>query len=262
MIQSQTLLLKEATARKRQEMQQAKLSVTYFNVDDLIPYARNARTHSDSQIEKIVGSIKEFGFVNPVLIDENKSIVAGHGRIMAAKKMGMQQVPVVQISELSEQQIKAFRLAENRISEYSGWDRDILEIELKELKLDFDFDISLTGFEMPELDDNSSVLDEPVVSHSPNKVISGFVEKNTTSESPKEGVYESKEDVKEGEKRVEVEELSPFKPNVNPVVGFDQEVTQEDIQRSETSHEDRFKQDNRVYNNIICPACGHNIVTN
>ena len=120
-------------------------------VRDLRPYPHNARTHSKKQIRQIAKSIARFGFTNPVLIDDQKQIVAGHGRVEAAKLIGMVAVPTVQLSHLSEADKRAYILADNRLAEKAGWDREILAIELQAL-VDLNFDVELTGFETPEVD--------------------------------------------------------------------------------------------------------------
>jgi ParB family chromosome partitioning protein len=117
---------------------------------DLIPYARNARTHSESQVAQIAGSIQEFGFTNPVLIDSENGIIAGHGRVMAAQKLGLQSVPCIRLGHLSEVQKRAYILADNRIALNSGWDDAMLEVELAELHAD-EYDLGLLGFDADEL---------------------------------------------------------------------------------------------------------------
>ena len=124
--------------------------IEWQSVEKLIPYAKNARTHSDEQVAQIAGSIKEFGFNNPVLIDKDNSIIAGHGRVMAARKLGMDKVPVVILDHLTESQRKAYILADNRIALNSGWDSSMLTVELQDLK--DDIDLSLLGFDPDELD--------------------------------------------------------------------------------------------------------------
>ena len=119
-------------------------------VEKLIPYAKNARTHSDEQVAQIAGSIKEFGFNNPILVDKDNSVIAGHGRLMAARKLGMDKVPVVELKHLTESQRKAYVLADNRIALNSGWDTSMLSLELQDLK--DDIDLSLLGFDPDELD--------------------------------------------------------------------------------------------------------------
>jgi len=121
-------------------------------VADLVPYARNARTHSDVQVAQIAASIKEFGFINPVIIEADGGIIAGHGRVLAAHKLGLTQVPTLEVGWLSEAQKRAYILADNKLAENAGWDADMLRIELQDLK-DLDFDISLTGFADLELTD-------------------------------------------------------------------------------------------------------------
>lgn len=126
-------------------------------VVDLIPYINNARTHSDDQITQIASSIKEFGFNSPILTDGDNGIIAGHGRLMAAKKMGLEEVPTIELSHLSGAQKKAYILADNRLALNSGWDNDLLALELGELS-DDGFDLDLLGFDSTELE--SMLLDE------------------------------------------------------------------------------------------------------
>jgi DNA modification methylase len=123
-----------------------------ISIDKLIPYANNARTHSDEQIKKIQASLREFGFVNPVLIDKDCGIIAGHARVEAAKREGLTEVPCVWVEHLTEAQKKAYILADNRLAEDAGWDFELLSVELEELK-ELDFDIGLTGFGADELSD-------------------------------------------------------------------------------------------------------------
>lgn len=120
------------------------------NVDDLIPYARNARTHSSEQVARIAGSIKEFGFMNPVIISQDGGILAGHGRVLAAKKLNLEKVPCVVETHLTEAQRRAYILADNKLALDAGWDNDMLRVELQELK-DLDFDLGLTGFDDLEI---------------------------------------------------------------------------------------------------------------
>lgn len=129
-----------------------KLKIEYRKVSDLLPYARNARTHSDAQVSQLAASIKEFGFNNPVAIDADGMILCGHGRVMAAQKLHMAEVPTVCLSHLSETQVKAYILADNKLALNAGWDNDMLKVELEELK-DGDFDLNLTGFSDDELKD-------------------------------------------------------------------------------------------------------------
>ena len=119
-------------------------------VSDLIPYARNSRTHSEVQINKIASSIKEFGFLNPVLIDKDNGIIAGHGRVMAAQKLGLKEVPVLQIGHLSETQKRAYIIADNRLALDAGWDDEMLRVEFAELA-DDGFNLELTGFDLVEI---------------------------------------------------------------------------------------------------------------
>jgi len=117
----------------------------------LVPYARNARTHSDDQISQIAASIAEFGFTNPILIGGDDMIIAGHGRLMAAQRLGLAEVPVIVLDHLSEAQRRALVIADNKIAENAGWDEDLLRTELESLR-DIDFDLDLIGFSEAELD--------------------------------------------------------------------------------------------------------------
>ena len=130
-----------------------KLEVTTQPLSSLRPYSRNARTHSAKQIAQIAASIRVFGFNNPVLIDKDGVIIAGHGRVAAAKTLGLETVPVIRLEHMSEAQKRAYILADNKLAEKAGWDTEILAIELQNLmEFDLDFDVSITGFDMPEID--------------------------------------------------------------------------------------------------------------
>jgi hypothetical protein len=131
----------------------AALQITYQPVGELKDYSHNARTHSKPQIRKIAESIKAFGFTNPVLLDNQNTIIAGHGRVAAAKLLGISLVPSIRLESLSPDQIRAYVLADNRLAEKAGWDQSILAIELQHLlTIDADFDVTITGFEVPEID--------------------------------------------------------------------------------------------------------------
>jgi DNA modification methylase len=127
------------------------LAVETWPVARLAPYARNARTHSDEQVAQIAASIAEFGFVNPVLVDETGEIIAGHGRIMAAKTLGLEAAPVIVLAHLTGAQKIAFRIADNRIAENAGWDEGLLAAEFASLR-DLSFDLDLTGFDAGEIE--------------------------------------------------------------------------------------------------------------
>jgi len=136
--------LARASARK------SDLTVEWRNIGDLIPYARNARSHSDAQVAQIAGSIREFGFTNPVLIDPEGGIIAGHGRVLAARKLDMEQVPCIELAHLSEAQKRAYVIADNKLALNAGWDENLLRLELADLR-DMAFDLSLTGFALDEI---------------------------------------------------------------------------------------------------------------
>lgn len=115
-------------------------------VEELVPYANNAKVHGAEQVELIARSIEEFGFLNPCLIDKDKNLIAGHGRVLAAKKLNMEKVPCIYVEGLTEEQYRAYVLADNKLTELGEWNMDLVEEELEFLK-DMDFDISLTGFD-------------------------------------------------------------------------------------------------------------------
>ncbi len=126
-------------------------AIRHVATSDLIPYARNARTHSEAQVALIAGSIREFGFNNPVLVDGQNGIIAGHGRVLAAQKLGLAAVPTIELTHLSEAQKRAYILADNRLAEQAGWDRELLGLELADLS-ELGIDLANIGFEGAELD--------------------------------------------------------------------------------------------------------------
>ena len=154
-----------------------KQQIEYVEVKKLIPYARNSRTHSDEQVAQICGSIKEFGFTNPVLIDGEGVIIAGHGRTIAAQRLNMKEVPCLRLDYLTEAQKKAYVIADNKLALNAGWDDEMLALELGDLK-DLDFDLSLTGFDDDELNKllaeavNEGLVDEDEAPLPPDEPIS------------------------------------------------------------------------------------------
>lgn len=135
------------------------MKIIQKSVKDLIPYAKNSRTHSDAQVAQIAASIKEFGWTNPILVDGDNGIIAGHGRLMAARKLGFDEVPVIELDGMTELQKKAYIIADNQLAMNSGWDTGLLTIELTELQNE-GFDLDLIGFDPKEL----NALLEPEVS--------------------------------------------------------------------------------------------------
>jgi len=127
------------------------VEVIQVKLDDLIPYARNARTHSPEQVAQIAASIREFGFTNPVLLREDNTILAGHGRVLAARKLGLVEAPCIYLSHLTEQQARAYVIADNKLALNAGWDDALLDIELADL-IAAGFDVALTGFDVEEID--------------------------------------------------------------------------------------------------------------
>lgn len=153
-----------------------KLEVAYIATTDLIPYANNPRTHSDQQVAQVAASIQEFGFNNPILIDEHNGIIAGHGRLAAAQKLDLKLVPTIMLEGLTEAQRKAYVIADNKLTENGGWDYDLLAVEIERLK-ELDVDIDLTGFDPTELD---KIL-EP-------EVIQGLTDEDDVPEAPEEPI--------------------------------------------------------------------------
>ncbi len=136
------------------------LAIEYRNPADLRPYVRNSRTHSRAQVETLARSISEYGFTNPILLAEDGTIIAGHGRLQAAQALGMEQVPTITLAGLSEAQRRALVLADNRIALDAGWDVEMLRVELADLRSD-GFDLSLTGFSLEELDNLLAPPEDP-----------------------------------------------------------------------------------------------------
>jgi DNA modification methylase len=127
------------------------MKIESIKLDKLIPYARNSRTHSDQQVAQVAASIREFGFTNPVLIDSEDGIIAGHGRVMAARKLGLTEVPCIRLGHLTEAQKRAYIIADNKIALNSGWDEEMLGLELADLR-EADFDLDLIGFDAGEIE--------------------------------------------------------------------------------------------------------------
>ncbi len=155
-------------------MQGAK-QVEWLELNGLIPYAKNSRTHSEAQVAQIAGSIKEFGFNNPVLIDLKGGIIAGHGRVLAAQKLGLQTVPCIRLGHLTDTQRKAYVIADNRLALNAGWDDSMLTLELQDLKAE-DFNLDLLGFEADEL----NALLNPI------KETEGLTDEDAVPEVPEE----------------------------------------------------------------------------
>jgi DNA modification methylase len=150
------------------------VKITQKKVTELIPYVKNSRTHSDEQVAQIAASIKEFGWTNPILVDGSNGIIAGHGRLMAARKLGHKEVPTIELADLTETQKKAYIIADNRLALNAGWDNEMLTIELNELLAD-GFALELLGFDPKELD----ALLEP-------EVVEGLTDEDAVPDVPDE----------------------------------------------------------------------------
>lgn len=131
-------------------MKKTNLTIINTPIDELIPYVNNSRTHTDEQVTQVASSIKEFGFINPVITDGENGIIAGHCRVLASKKLGLKTVPCIEVKHLSKAQQKAYIIADNKLALNAGWDDNLLKVELEALK-SLDFDLSLTGFDDDEL---------------------------------------------------------------------------------------------------------------
>lgn len=147
-----------------------------IQIDALIPYARNSRTHSDAQVAQIAASIKEFGFTNPVLIDAGGGIIAGHGRVLAARKLGLTDVPCIRLSHLTATQARALVIADNKLAMNAGWDNDMLSLEFSELT-DMGFDLDLTGFTADE-----------IAALTPEQIEPGLTDEDAVPEVPEQPV--------------------------------------------------------------------------
>ena len=126
------------------------MKITQKKVTELIPYVNNSRTHSDEQVAQIAASIKEFGWTNPILVDGTNGIIAGHGRLLAARKLGYKEVPTIELTDLTETQKKAYIIADNRLALNAGWDNEMLTIELNDLLAD-GFALEMLGFDPTEM---------------------------------------------------------------------------------------------------------------
>tara|TARA_R110002020_G_scaffold74463_5_gene190462 strand:- start:877 stop:2229 length:1353 start_codon:yes stop_codon:yes gene_type:complete len=157
-------------------------------IDELQPYKNNARLHSDEQVEQIAKSIKEFGFLNPVLVDDQYTILAGHGRVMGAKKLGLDTVPTIQIKHLSESQKKAYIIADNQIALNAGWDKNILKIELESLA-DFDYPLEITGLSLDQIEELDK---EKVDAKNNNKLADKFLIPPFTVFNAREGWWQDR----------------------------------------------------------------------
>ena len=152
------------------------MNIEHLSLGELIPFAKNSRTHDDAQVAQIAASIKEFGFTNPILIDEQNGIIAGHGRLLAARKLQLSEVPCIRLSHLTDAQKRAYVIADNKLALNAGWDDEMLALELGDLQ-DMDFDLSLTGFSTDEI----NALLTPTV-------VEGLTDEDAVPEMPDEPV--------------------------------------------------------------------------
>ena len=154
------------------------LQIDYRPIEDLIPYSLNSRTHSDEQVAQIAGSIKEFGFTNPVLVDDEGGIIAGHGRVMAARKLGLKEVPTICLGHLSETQRRAYVIADNKLALNAGWDDEMLRVEFAALE-EAGFDLGLVGFSEDEI---AALMEGPI------ETTAGLTDEDEVPEAPLEPV--------------------------------------------------------------------------
>jgi hypothetical protein len=152
--------------------QEHKLTIQYRNVEELVPYENNPRLHSDSQVDQIANSIKQFGWTNPILLDGTNGILCGHGRLMAARQLGMESVPCIDIAHLTDDQKRAYIISDNQLTIAGEWSPELLRVELQKLE-EVDFDMSLLGFQPQELqefmapDPNEGLTDPDAVPETP-----------------------------------------------------------------------------------------------
>ena len=155
-----------------------QLQIEQWPVDRLIPYIRNARTHSDAQVAQVAGSIAEFGFVNPILVGPDGVLVAGHARLAAARMLKLTEVPVIVLAHLSETQRRALVLADNKLAENAGWDEEMLRVELETLQAD-GFSLELVGFSDEELE---------ALLRDPEQVAAGLTDEDAAPDVPETAV--------------------------------------------------------------------------
>ena len=160
------------------------LKIEYVATDDLIPYIHNSRTHSESQIKQIASSIREFGFTNPILIDDPGTIIAGHGRVMAAKVLQLDKVPTITLGALSDAQRKAYVIADNKLALNAGWDTEVLLAEIESLQ-DLNFDTQLLGFSADELAEMLNIEEKPLKEESYAEIFNIIVECDDEMEQEK-----------------------------------------------------------------------------
>jgi ParB-like chromosome segregation protein Spo0J len=151
------------------------MKIKQVEIEKLIPYVNNSRTHDDAQVAQIAASIKEFGWTNPILTDGDNGIIAGHGRLMAARKLGMTTVPVIELEGMTEAQKKAYVIADNKLALNAGWDLEVLKLEIDELQ-ELGFDLDLIGFDPSEFNEyspNYELLDDENVNDEIDEMASG-----------------------------------------------------------------------------------------
>lgn len=200
-----------------------KMKVEYLSTAVLVPYANNARSHSKAQIDQLASAITTYGFNNPILVDEDNNIIAGHGRVLAAEQIGMEQVPCIRLTHLNADQRRAYMLADNRIALNSGWDFDKLATELEHLTK-LELDVTTLGFSDFELDNLLGSL------HAPTVTIGVNADETGTSNP------------------------DPFKPITEPETASGL-VTDQDVTETKDELKDQFK-DNLEKVEVICPHCG------
>ena len=160
------------------------LKIEYVATDDLIPYIHNSRTHSEAQVKQIAASIREFGFTNPILIDDQGPIIAGHGRVMAAKALQLDEVPTITLGALSDAQRKAYVIADNKLALNAGWDTEVLLAEIESLQ-DLNFDTQLLGFSADELSEMLNIEEPELKEESYSEIFNIIVECDDEMEQEK-----------------------------------------------------------------------------
>jgi len=224
-------------------------------ITDLIPYVNNPRNNTQSAIDKVASSIKNFGFQNPILIDEKNEIICGHTRFLAGQKLNLKEIPCIVVKDLTPAQIKAYRIADNKVAEFSEWNPEILETELSYLK-ELDFELEKTEFDTSEIDRliQENIDYEPEIERREGEGIRDYIEEKTEYDNKKEAYTNDRSEANTEEKEERPYEETKFSPNTNPDIEH-KEVTAEDIQIREEERAETFNRKPQLVM-TMCPECG------
>lgn len=227
-----------------------KLNIEYKATGGLVPYEKNARIHSDYQVGQIIASIKEFGFNNPILLDGENGVVAGHGRLLAAKKMGLKEVPCIELSHLSDEKKRAYIVADNKIITNAGWDNELLRKELQDLA-DLDISSDAMGFSTQEVD---AMLDElktvSIVSQMPQPPAPSA----NSDYQPQSQAYSGQSAGRQTYSPPSDYVPQEYAPNVEPELSNDQ-VDSGDLEKAQNRLDNQYAQTKKL-ETVMCPSCG------